>query len=643
MSPEQARGDALDHRTDLFSLGSVLYAMCSGHPPFRAENTMAVLKRVCDDEPRRLRDSNPDIPEWLEAIISRLQRKAPADRFATAREVADSLSRRLVQLQSGAESPGTTSRTELAGPTGSAPRNLRRWVAAALAVALVTAGAAWVISKNWPGGSPPANGDGPSGQLSPAGAAPNRVPPSLLLRGSGRIDDEGHRVELANTAGMIDLNGAFTVEMWVKFGKEKYQYFAGDDTWPAINAAVKRTYGWVLRIHPDQRLNFTAAIEIDDRPLEWAEERGDVIGFDDDWHHLAVSSGREGINVFRDGRPYLHMKKNANIKFMNSPTNIFLGPTNSDFGRHVNCHFKAFRVSGKPLYSQPFTPPVEFTKTDDTLLLLDFSVGKGATLPDLSGHGHHGTISGGKWSSSEPADVGNPGVQPSPAGAPQDRGPPSLLLNGLDRRVELANTAGMIDLNGEFTVEMWVKFGKGVQYFAGDEAWPDVDKDVKRAAGWVLRIREDRMNFTAAAFPDRPKQEWAEERGAVIAADDNWHHLAVSKSREVVNVFLDGKPYLSMKTENIRFENSPSKLFLGSTNPQPSRRVNCHFKAFRVSGKPLYSQTFTPPAEFTKTDDTLLLLDFSAGKGETLPDLSGHAHHGTIRGGTWSSSEPAKK
>src|SRR5581483_1013648 len=101
MSPEQARGEVLDHHTDLFSLGSVLYAMCSGHPPFRAENTMAALKRVCDDEPRRLRDVNPDVPEWLEAIVSRLQRKNPADRFASAQEVAERLSRCLARLHSG--------------------------------------------------------------------------------------------------------------------------------------------------------------------------------------------------------------------------------------------------------------------------------------------------------------------------------------------------------------------------------------------------------------------------------------------------------------------------------------------------------------------------------------------------------------
>src|SRR5262249_19549725 len=48
MAPEQARGEAVDHRADLFSLGSVLYALCTGRPPFRASSTMAVLQRVCE-------------------------------------------------------------------------------------------------------------------------------------------------------------------------------------------------------------------------------------------------------------------------------------------------------------------------------------------------------------------------------------------------------------------------------------------------------------------------------------------------------------------------------------------------------------------------------------------------------------------
>jgi serine/threonine-protein kinase len=99
MAPEQARGESVDHRADLFSLGSVLYAMCTGRSPFRAETTVAVLKRVCDDTPRPIREVNATIPEWLAAIVARLHAKDPADRFQSAAEVAEVLGRHLARLQ----------------------------------------------------------------------------------------------------------------------------------------------------------------------------------------------------------------------------------------------------------------------------------------------------------------------------------------------------------------------------------------------------------------------------------------------------------------------------------------------------------------------------------------------------------------
>lgn len=91
MAPEQAKGEALDHRADLFSLGSVLYVMCSGRPPFRANSTLAVLKRVADEDPRPIREIIPEVPEWLCRIVEKLHAKDPAERFQTAKEVADVL------------------------------------------------------------------------------------------------------------------------------------------------------------------------------------------------------------------------------------------------------------------------------------------------------------------------------------------------------------------------------------------------------------------------------------------------------------------------------------------------------------------------------------------------------------------------
>ena len=65
MSPEQARGEHVDQRSDLFSLGCVLYAMCTGRPPFRGDSLAAVIKRVTEDTPRPIAEVNPEIPAWL--------------------------------------------------------------------------------------------------------------------------------------------------------------------------------------------------------------------------------------------------------------------------------------------------------------------------------------------------------------------------------------------------------------------------------------------------------------------------------------------------------------------------------------------------------------------------------------------------
>ena len=99
MSPEQASGETIDCRADLFSLGSVLYAMCAGHSPFRAKTMMGVLRRVCDESPRPLFEINPEVPEALEAAIARLHAKDPAMRYQSASEVADVLGRQLAILQ----------------------------------------------------------------------------------------------------------------------------------------------------------------------------------------------------------------------------------------------------------------------------------------------------------------------------------------------------------------------------------------------------------------------------------------------------------------------------------------------------------------------------------------------------------------
>lgn len=99
MSPEQATGGDIDGRSDLFSLGAVLYFMCTGHPPFRAPSALAVLHRICREEHRSVRQWNKNIPDQLSDIIDRLLEKKPGRRFANATEVRDRLAQLLSQVQ----------------------------------------------------------------------------------------------------------------------------------------------------------------------------------------------------------------------------------------------------------------------------------------------------------------------------------------------------------------------------------------------------------------------------------------------------------------------------------------------------------------------------------------------------------------
>jgi len=119
MSPEQASGLPVDARSDLFSLGSVLYFMCTGRPPFRAPQIMAVLNRICHFPHRGVAQVNLDVPAAVAELIDQLLEKDPEQRPQSADEVQRRLSRLLAEWQSG--------RLVAASPEAvTAPRNSAR-------------------------------------------------------------------------------------------------------------------------------------------------------------------------------------------------------------------------------------------------------------------------------------------------------------------------------------------------------------------------------------------------------------------------------------------------------------------------------------------------------------------------------------
>jgi serine/threonine protein kinase/tetratricopeptide (TPR) repeat protein len=102
MSPEQVQGKALDHRTDLFSLGVMFHEMLVGARPFTGESSAQLMSSILRDRPASASDIRPEIPEVLSGLVHRCLEKRPDDRVQTARDVYNELKHLQRQIESGA-------------------------------------------------------------------------------------------------------------------------------------------------------------------------------------------------------------------------------------------------------------------------------------------------------------------------------------------------------------------------------------------------------------------------------------------------------------------------------------------------------------------------------------------------------------
>ncbi|GAB5403011.1 MAG: serine/threonine-protein kinase [Aureliella sp.] len=101
MSPEQAKGHEITYASDIFALGSVLYFVLSGRPPFRAESAMGVLNCICTEPHRSIGQINSDVPLELKRLVDRCLAKKPSKRPASAKQVAAELEDILSRIQQG--------------------------------------------------------------------------------------------------------------------------------------------------------------------------------------------------------------------------------------------------------------------------------------------------------------------------------------------------------------------------------------------------------------------------------------------------------------------------------------------------------------------------------------------------------------
>lgn len=137
VSPEQIEGQAADRRSDLYSLGIVLYEMVTGHPPFKADSPGALAMKHLTELPRNPRETNPDVTVGLSQVIMKCLEKRPERRYQSAEQVLTDLGRVEQELSTGSiPVPPTDDPEEPAGPAPARKRLLR------LAIGLVALAAA---------------------------------------------------------------------------------------------------------------------------------------------------------------------------------------------------------------------------------------------------------------------------------------------------------------------------------------------------------------------------------------------------------------------------------------------------------------------------------------------------------------------
>ena len=155
MSPEQAEGKPIDSRSDLFSLGVMLYEMATGRRPFTGDTSISIISSIVRDTPRSITAVNPALPRDLERIVRRALAKDPERRYQNAKDLRNDLEELKASIDSGEliAPAGAGVSTSPAASGSPARRRARWWTAVAATTALgLTAALLWL----WLGGSPPA-------------------------------------------------------------------------------------------------------------------------------------------------------------------------------------------------------------------------------------------------------------------------------------------------------------------------------------------------------------------------------------------------------------------------------------------------------------------------------------------------------
>ncbi len=594
MAPEQALGQPIDQRADLFSLGSVLYLMVSGRPPFRAPSVLAVLKRVAEEPARPIPEIIPETPAWVCDIIAKLHAKNPDERFQSAREVADLLADCEAKLKAKQEVKNVLP----ASPSAVKPAG-RKWVAAAvvlllpvIALAVIEfAGVTHLLRKQQP-----------NVVVTPK-IDPKVDPNTPLATGRFALAFDGENSVVKIPSLKILEDHALTVEAWTVLEQPANQSKSCD---LLGNAGFRGGFTLYvpLPLHggDGNKLAFMTRLTTPDKHvIAWEKQpvpRNQLI------HVAGVYDGNAEIRFYVHGQ--LQSRRPAqDIKL--SPTSFLLGNNRAGDGGFLG-RMNEVRISKVARYDADFTPDKRWAPDANTLALYRFDEGEGTILKDSSGNGHDGEIVGAKWVKADPKKAES---NPEPNY--------SLAFDGVKTWVQLPLTD---DREGSWTIEAWVRCGKLNRLATILAAYSP-------PRGLGLSVFENQLE-AAVSFADEPT--WSTAKSGLRLDDGEMQHVAAVYDGRKLKVYLRGK---QVAESQMLAPHLPSKVRFCLGGYEGRDLFTGVIDEVRISRTARYVKEFEPKTRFEPDPDTLAMFHCDEGQGDVLTDSSGNGHHGKIVGAKW--------
>ena len=647
MAPEQAKGESLDHRADLFSLGSVLYVMCTGRPPFRAENTLAVLKRVAEDTPRPIREIIPEVPEWLCRVVGKLHAKDPAGRFQSAKEVAEVLADCEAQVKAHG---ALRDYSRIPGGPPAKPRG--QWVAAAvcLSVALLAALAVTELTNlthffHTPHYWINLGVDDPNVTISIfhartgdperdfADRPPEEPLPMMQFKGQRRIRlpagdywfaavRDGRLLYTERVA--IDRSRVVLIPWAAEVAKREKPVTGSEPGWVQLFNGKELT-GW--KTHP------TA-------PGKWQVKDGVLVGSGGDGYLFSKRDDYENfhlraevkINAGGDSGVFFRSRLGPLVEGKR-----FKGHSPPGYEAQVCVDASAHRTGSLFLVQEGIEPAL--TREDRPLVLPDqwctleviaedpwltVKVNGERTANVKNEVYSRGHLALQMWNEQTVVQFRKIEIKELPGGgSPAPANDYALAFDGKDSRVEIPSlgTDGTHPLTVEFYCRprafspkgdcILAMSGKGALFVSigGDPPF--------LTSGAFLGGRASGQHFL---LPDK--------------TPERFHVAAVWDGREY-RLFVDGRRVGRTYATGIR-ANAARGTALGIDPSDPSKgRFDGVLDEVRLSKTARYDADFIPAKRFEPDKDTLALYHCDEGRGERLTDSSGNGHHGTIVGAKW--------